>query len=214
MQFYLECFKIYVNLNDYAEYIPYPERPIEYEIDDSLADRLTRIGLAENGIIECKVYSIFRVKNVLKIYKADWDLINDTRAKTGHPKDSPKMENTPIVLRLYSEELNCFFDYDIREYIRRENDSSPLKRVEGSWIAELEWCHIGESHYLQCIVNTYNKSSLQLLRLPSRQYIIPNKLQHVVYSRVKDKRLEVFGNKLIDEQKDKFKEPYYRLILL
>jgi len=208
MQFDLECFEMYVNLNDYKKYIPYPERPIEYEIDDSLADRLTQIGLAENGIIECKVYSIFRMKNVLKIYDRDIDLINDTRAKTGYPKDNLTKTYTPIVLRLYTEELNCFFDYDIREHLGRENDPSPIKNVHKKWLAELEWCHIGELHYLQRMVKTYDKSSPELLRLPSREYIIPIKLQYGSYRRVDEKRTEVFGNKLIGEQKDKFKQPY------
>jgi len=211
MQFDLACYKMYLDLRDFPEYVPPLRRPKANSANEDLAERLTQIGLPNNGVLECKVYSIFRVEKVQSFHREEWILIEKVMEIPEANLKGLHFETTAYILRLYSEELNCFLDYSIRDRIKKEGQhSNPrLPQILTSWMMRLEMSLIGETIGLHGKAGDYlgDGKFQKILDLSGELYHVPDEPKVCTEKIVRKKRVEVFGEELVNAQEEFFPKP-------
>jgi len=214
MQFDLELYEMYLNLKDFPEYVPPLKRPKANSANEELAERLTKIGLPNNGVLECKIYSIFRVEKVQSFHKEEWTLIEKVMEIPEANLYGLYFEATANILRLYSEGLNCFLDYNIRDRIKKKGEYNlrPLRKIYKEWLLDLEMSLMGQSICLHGKSGNYlgDDKFQKLLELPGILFNVPDEPEVCNKEIIEKKRIEVFGEELVNAQKEWFwTEPNY-----
>ena len=198
----IKLFKMYVDLSDLQDFSCPSGRRKDCTVSFELSEILTEKGIISGDELECRIFSFGKVSKVKKLTDEDMNLIKATKSITGYPLEEVRQTRTVHVLRLYCEELKCFFDYDIRKIIRGDGYGralSPAGLTE-SRTNRLSYKYIGKPITLKLKLdhNISGGIPVYLLKMPDgTRFEIPNDIPTGI--KIKELQIKAFEEDLVNQ---------------